>query len=272
MTPTLELLRFKWKPQALRLLAAALADAGPVSVADWSARTGIPRNHVLDTMRECERLGGVTLEARAVEGMVVRVQPVEFWRVTECMGRAAWAEAWRGKSVAARLALATESMSMGEALAVPTAAAESMSMIGRMRAAADGVPESGTAFPNSGKDSPESGRSLSGIRTGRDHGTDHEDHDHEKIPITCLNHDRAISGIRKGDGAQAKAMIEQYLTELRPGAAELWARRVKENADLVVFAIEEAAARRPFVRNVPGYANQVYLSRIRTGAAGRVAR
>jgi hypothetical protein len=66
-------------------------------------------------------------------------------------------------------------------------------------------------------------------------------------------------------------MIEQYLTELRPGAAERWERRVKENADLVVFAIEEAAARRPFVRNMPGYANQVYLSRIRL-AAERVAR
>jgi hypothetical protein len=258
----LELLRYKWKPQALRMLLAAAADAGPVSVAEWAARSGVPRNHVLETLRECERLGGVTLEPRAGEGVAVYVQPESFWRVTECMSRAEWEQAWKRMAVGQRLALATESMSLGQALAEP----ESMSMIGRMRAAADGVPDSGTALPDSGKVHPESGRPSSGIRTGRDHGTEH-DHasDHEKTPRACLNHDHAISGIRKGTGdrEQARAMILQYLTALRPGAAELWERRVMEDADLVVFSIEEAAARRHFVTNLAGYANSVYLSRLR---------
>lgn len=262
MSTMLELLRFEWKPQALRLLLVAVADAGPVSVPEWAARSGVPRNHVLAALRECERLGGVTLELRASEGMAVHVQPVEFWRVTERMRRADWEQAWRSMAVTQRAALVTESMSLGQALAEP----ESMSMIGRMRAAADGVPDFETAFPESGKGVPESGRVSSGIRTDRDHGTEH-DHapDHDKTQRACLNHDHAISGIRRsgGDRSQARAMISQYLTALRPGAAELWERRVMEDADLVVFAIEEAAARRHFVQNLAGYANSVYLSRLK---------
>lgn len=114
----LELLRFGWTPNQLKLLLVALADAGPVERRVWVARSGVPRNHLAAVLAECERLGGARVNP-SVEGLAIHVQPVEFWRVTPLMERAEWAVAWRGV-VQERLQLPTEMPGLTEALAVGT--------------------------------------------------------------------------------------------------------------------------------------------------------
>ena len=111
----LELLRFGWTPNQLKLLLVAMADAGPVARPVWVARSGVPRNHLAAVLGECERLGGCKVEP-GPEGLAIRVLPVEFWRVTPLMERAQWALAWRGV-VQERLDLATERPELAEALA-----------------------------------------------------------------------------------------------------------------------------------------------------------
>lgn len=112
----LELLRFAWKPNELRLLMAGLADSGPTSRAMWSRRTGIPRNHLAAVMAECERLGGCKVAGEA-EGLTVNVQPVVFWRVTPMCEPREWAFAWQGVGQE-KLSLSTEMPSLSEAMAV----------------------------------------------------------------------------------------------------------------------------------------------------------
>lgn len=116
MMNALELLRFGWTPNQLKLLLVALADAGPVERKVWVARSGVPRNHLAAVLAECERLGGARV-CPSVEGLAIHVQPVEFWRVTPLMERAEWAGAWRGV-VQERLQLPTEMPGLAEALAV----------------------------------------------------------------------------------------------------------------------------------------------------------
>lgn len=118
----IELLRFDWSRTQQRLLLAALADAGPVSKHVWAVRSGVPRNHVLPTIAECERLGGLKQELKA-EGIVLLVQPVSFWRVTPLAEAAAWLEAWRNVAQE-RLALVTEARSLAEAMTEMRAAVE----------------------------------------------------------------------------------------------------------------------------------------------------
>lgn len=118
----IELLRFDWSRTQGRLLLAAMADAGPVSARAWAVRSGVPRNHVLPTIAECERLGGLKQELRA-EGIVLLVQPESFWRVTPLAEAAAWAEAWRNVAQE-RLALVTEARSLAEAMTEMRAAVE----------------------------------------------------------------------------------------------------------------------------------------------------
>lgn len=109
-----ELLRFKWTPSELRLLLAAWADAGPVSEGDWAVRAGLPRNHLLPTLERCVALGGIAREARA-EGIVLFVQPVEFWKVTPRCEARAFNRAWRSCEQV-RLAIVTEQASLAEAM------------------------------------------------------------------------------------------------------------------------------------------------------------
>ena len=109
----LELLRYGWTPNQLKLLLVAMADAGPVARPVWVARSGVPRNHLAAVLGECERLGGCKVEP-GPEGLAIRVLPVEFWRVTPLMERAQWALAWRGV-VQERLDLATERPGLAEA-------------------------------------------------------------------------------------------------------------------------------------------------------------
>ena len=112
----LELLRFGWTPNQLKLLLVALADPGPVQRPVWVARSGVPRNHLAAILGEVQRLGGAVVEP-GPEGLAIRVQPVEFWRVTPLMESHEWALAWRGV-VQARLNLRTEMPSLAETMAV----------------------------------------------------------------------------------------------------------------------------------------------------------
>ena len=112
----LELLRFAWTQNQLKLLLVAMADGGPCARAVWVARSGVPRNHLAAVLAECERLGGCKAEA-GPEGLAIRVQPVEFWRVTPLLEVGEWVLAWRGV-VQARLHLQTEMPSLAETMAV----------------------------------------------------------------------------------------------------------------------------------------------------------
>ena len=100
----------------MRLLLAALADCGPASKTAWAVRSGIPRNHLMDAVGECERLGGVRVEVRS-EGLVLWVLPAEGWRVTSIIERAEWLAAW-GPGGQARLDLSSERADLFEAMAV----------------------------------------------------------------------------------------------------------------------------------------------------------
>ena len=111
----LELARFAWKPNELRLMLVAMHCGGPVARARWVLRTGIPRNHLMAVMQEVERLGGCKLELTD-EGVAVRVQPVSFWRVTPLCEAEVWAQCWR-EAGTARLDMATEARTLADALA-----------------------------------------------------------------------------------------------------------------------------------------------------------
>lgn len=140
----LELLRFGWTPNQLKLLLVAMADAGPVARPVWVARSGVPRNHLAAVLGECERLGGCKVEP-GPEGLAIRVLPVEFWRVTPLMERAQWALAWRGV-VQSRLDLATERPGLAEAwqqLRAGELSVESSSS-SRTDAVREACPESGS--------------------------------------------------------------------------------------------------------------------------------
>ncbi len=115
---SLEILRFDWKPNELRVLLVALCAPGPAPKAAWLARTQIPRGdkllEAIDSLRE----------ARAVvpqfqpDGIVVQVQPATFWRVRETATREDWLQAWGPASEQMRLGLVTETPGMSDVLAV----------------------------------------------------------------------------------------------------------------------------------------------------------
>lgn len=110
------MLRFNWKPSLVRLGLAAAADAGPCDVRTWAARSGVPRNHVLESAREGARLGLFAIECLP-EGLRLVLQPAEFWRERELCERGEWAAAWgaTGRSQA-RLGLVTEAPGLADAL------------------------------------------------------------------------------------------------------------------------------------------------------------
>lgn len=113
---TLEILRFNWKPNIIRLLLAAAVHPGPLSAHDWSRRSGVPRNHLLPAVREAERLGALAVETWP-EGLRLLVQTVEMWRERPECSAEDFAAAW-GRAVGQlRLQLATEMPSLGDALA-----------------------------------------------------------------------------------------------------------------------------------------------------------
>ncbi len=274
---SLELLRFAWTPSCLRLLLAAGSDAGPVQLHVWAWRAGLPRNHVKAAIVECERLGGLKQEARA-EGLALFVQPVEFWRVTPLMEARDWAQAWHGVAQS-RLALVTEAPSMIEAL---------HEAMGSVAEGQRGKGEKGISSPESGAAhgvhhrNPELSPCAAPPESGgsRDHVQDHDSGSPNMTERPCLNHDHGVahgqvSGIRKRKSAvidrplqgrelqaRARELIGTYLHGLTPQNAERWERRVHECAELVEFAIEEAASRRERLDSVAAYANRVYLSRI----------
>jgi len=135
MTSPLEILRFKWKPLEMRLLLAALHDKGPVQLDVWSRRTGIPRNHLLDTVRETERKQGIMVEMRP-EGLWVGVQPPAMWKERSLLDESDWKQAWQGASQE-RLSIASEMPNLADALAVT---------------GSPSPPESGWVDPESGAD------------------------------------------------------------------------------------------------------------------------
>jgi hypothetical protein len=128
------LLQWNWKPRALRVLVAALADAGPASMTDWAVRTGVDARHVGAVIRELEALGGLKLESGA-EGVRLLVQPPSFWRERMLSDAARWQRAWAQARGQRKLELVTEEAGLADALAC-------------------NVP------PNRGEISPESGRSA----------------------------------------------------------------------------------------------------------------
>lgn len=138
----IELLQFDWRPTQLRLLLAAAADAGPVLERAWAVRSGVPRNHVKDVIRQVVRLGGARAEVRA-EGVALHVQPVNFWQVTPLADAAEWAAAWRAGGRQERLALVTEATDLGAALA-------EVGANGRLRIPVGVSPDSGKSAPDSG--------------------------------------------------------------------------------------------------------------------------
>lgn len=271
---SLEILRFAWTPSCLRLLLAAGSDAGPVQLHVWAWRAGLPRNHVKAAIVEAERLGGLKQEARA-EGLALFVQPVSFWRVTPMMEAADWSVAWHGVAQS-RLALVTEAVGLHEVLA------DGAHGVGRDQGSTESRP---TSSPESGERRPQVHRNPVGFSAPmapesggfRDHVQDH-DPVHDKTERSCLKHDHdashrnpegttATSGRRgssalPGEKSRARELIGTYLTGLTAQNAERWERRVHECADLVEFAIEEAASRRERLDSVAAYANRVYLSRI----------
>ena len=139
----LELLRFKWKPQAVRLLIAALAEAGPVSRARWVLRSGIPGNHLIAVMQEVQRLGGCKLEL-SEDGIAVHVQPVSFWRVTPLVEAQEWAQSW-GDIGTTKLDLATEARTLADALSAVLSDGASLTR---------NTGSVGPVLPDSGSDMP----------------------------------------------------------------------------------------------------------------------
>lgn len=144
----LELLRFGWTPNQLKLLLVALVDPGPVQRPVWVARSGVPRNHLAAILGEVQRLGGAVVEP-GPEGLAIRVQPVTFWRVTPLMESHEWALAWRGV-VQARLNLRTEMPSLAETMAVGNA-------VGAVPGFGESWP---TACPDSGRVCPDYGQPV----------------------------------------------------------------------------------------------------------------
>jgi hypothetical protein len=103
--------------KALRLIVAALMDAGPVSKTDWAARAGLPQAHFARTLAEAERLK--IIEARAeADGLKLFVRPPAFWRVTPLVTDAAQASAWVKPQAQARLSISTEAPDLTDALAL----------------------------------------------------------------------------------------------------------------------------------------------------------
>lgn len=113
----LEILRFNWRPSLVRLLLAAAADAGPVSSAVWARRAGLPRNHLLPTMRAAQNLGALAVEC-GPEGFRLLVLPVEMWRERPECNAMEFAAAWGRTVDQMRLGLVTEAPSLHDALAV----------------------------------------------------------------------------------------------------------------------------------------------------------
>ncbi len=220
----LELLRFGWTPNQLKLLLVAMADAGPVARPVWVARSGVPRNHLAAVLGECERLGGCKAEP-GPEGLAIRVLPVEFWRVTPLMERAQWALAWRGV-VQERLDLATERPGLAEALGELQGAGERLQVRGGSSSRTDAVRE---ACPESGSGSG----SVSGVVTGfgvkmpgfresvcPDSGRPNDrDRDREVIEkdrsFSRLDRDRGRSSASHREGKGAGGGREYVLTKLR---------------------------------------------------------
>ena len=139
----LELLRFKWKPQALRLLVAALAEAGPASRARWVVRSGIPGNHLIAVMQEVQRLGGCKLEL-SEDGIAVHVQPVSFWRVTPLVEAQEWAQSWGGIGTT-KLDLATEARTLADALS--SVLSDGASLTRNTGSVGPVLPDSGSDMP-----------------------------------------------------------------------------------------------------------------------------
>lgn len=111
----LEALRFEWKKNELQVLFAAMADAGPCDVAQWSVRSGVPRNHVATALRGLEQAGAVKIEPRVPDGLCVFVTRPEFWRVREMVSRPEWLDSY-GSPAQLRLGLVTEAPGLAQAL------------------------------------------------------------------------------------------------------------------------------------------------------------
>ena len=112
----IELLRYNWKPSVLRLLLAALRDAGPVALRIWSVRSGVPRNHLVPALRQAEQLRAVAVRSSA-EGLALLVRPASSWRERPLCSDAEWMSAWRvtGKDQE-KLDLVTEAPGIAEVM------------------------------------------------------------------------------------------------------------------------------------------------------------
>ena len=218
----MELLRFGWTPNQLKLLLVAMADAGPVARPVWVARSGVPRNHLAAVLGECERLGGCKVEP-GPEGLAIRVLPVEFWRVPPLMERAQWAVAWRGV-VQERLDLATERPGLAEALGELQGAGDKLQVRGgsssRTVVASAMVRE---ACPESGSVSgvvTGFGATMPGFREsvcpdfGRPNDRDREVIEKDRS-FSRLDRDRGRSSASHREGKGAGGGREYVLTKLR---------------------------------------------------------
>jgi len=112
----LEPLRFNFKPRALRLLLAALADPGPASRSAWSLRSGVRAGHLSETMAELSGARAIDVKLEA-EGIKILVQPVEFWRERPICRRDVWIESWANVARQSRLDLVSEAPGLTDALA-----------------------------------------------------------------------------------------------------------------------------------------------------------
>lgn len=264
MTPY-DLLRYGWKPNELRLLLAAMQDAGPVLAGDWAVRSGVPANHLAAVLGECVRLGGMKSEARA-EGICMWVQTPEFWRVREKCSVERWHEAWPG-ATQGRLALVTEAVGLGEALAAGHDGSGGKHESHGTHEPG-GCPEFGTKDArNPGVHVPESGsRATHGPDHGHGHGPVHAlnmPHGEEtRNPGARADGNRKF---RAGDRGRALELLHEHLfAGLEEQHRKHWLRRVDEDPGLVEYAIEEALLTRRGDRvSAPAaYANRVYLANV----------
>lgn len=115
MSP-IELLRFNWRPNVLRLGLAALCDAGPVARLTWVVRTGLPENHFAEALSAAQA-GGLLVAEASPEGLRLLVQPVVFWRERPKHGAEDFSRAWGAGAVQARMGLVTEMPSLADVMA-----------------------------------------------------------------------------------------------------------------------------------------------------------
>ena len=103
-------------PSAQCLAIAALKDPGPVKRRVWALRAGIGYGHVAEIITQLLNARVAVCE-RVSEGILILVQPPNFWRIPPLRPWEEWLAAWAVPGQA-RLDLRTEEPGLAEALGI----------------------------------------------------------------------------------------------------------------------------------------------------------